>query len=173
MGLYCMENLHYCIHECCHCSIMGHPSVRSLVAIKGGWEAFARSTNILTLWLVFGVLALTLLKFVESFPAKDARRELASDKRSPCYLILPLPRSHWIHSRHHVLASSNEASSLWTGCRYVCRSFGVTCFWVPKNWHLWYGDLILSQHIQGEGEILRKMLQEDLRGDYCNLPPNS
>jgi len=42
---------------------MGCPPVRSLVAIKGGKEAFARSTSILKLWLVFGVLALALLKF--------------------------------------------------------------------------------------------------------------
>ena len=53
MGRYRMENLHYCIlecvHECvyefCHCSITGCPPVVSLVAIKGGREALARSTN--------------------------------------------------------------------------------------------------------------------------------
>ena len=47
VGRYCMENLHYCIlecvRECCHCSATGCPPVRSLVAIKGGREAFARS----------------------------------------------------------------------------------------------------------------------------------
>ena len=51
VGRYCMENLHYCtlecVHECCHCSITGCPPVVSLVAIKGGGEAFARSTNVL------------------------------------------------------------------------------------------------------------------------------
>ena len=50
VGFYCMENLHYCILECvresCHCSVTGCPPVRSLVAIKGGREAFARSTNV-------------------------------------------------------------------------------------------------------------------------------
>ena len=45
MGLYCMENLHYCIREHYHCSITGCPPIQSLVAIKGGREAFARSTN--------------------------------------------------------------------------------------------------------------------------------
>ena len=72
MGRYHMENLHYCILECvheyvcecCHCSITGCPLVRSLVAIKGGWEVFGRSTSILKLLLAFGVLALALLKFV-------------------------------------------------------------------------------------------------------------
>ena len=48
MGLYCVENLHYCIlecvRECCNCSVTGCPPVVSLVAIKGGREAFARST---------------------------------------------------------------------------------------------------------------------------------
>ena len=48
MGHYCMENLHYCllecVHECCNCSITGCPPVVSLVAIKGGREALARST---------------------------------------------------------------------------------------------------------------------------------
>ena len=34
MGLYCIENLHYCICECCHCNFTCHPPVRSLVAIK-------------------------------------------------------------------------------------------------------------------------------------------
>ena len=58
VGLYCMENLHYCIRECYHCSITGCPPIQSLVAIKGGREAFARSTSILKLWLAFGVLAL-------------------------------------------------------------------------------------------------------------------
>ena len=57
------------------------------MAIKGGREAFARSTGILKLWLAFGV-ALALLKFVLSFPAKDARRELVSDTRSLCCLLL-------------------------------------------------------------------------------------
>ena len=50
MGCYCIENLHYCIleciRECCHCSVTGCPPVMSLVAIKGGREAFARSTNV-------------------------------------------------------------------------------------------------------------------------------
>ena len=76
VGFYCMENLHYCIlecvhecvhecvRECCYCSVTGCPLERSLVAIKGGREAFARSTSILKLWLAFGVLALALLKFV-------------------------------------------------------------------------------------------------------------
>ena len=68
MGHYCMENLYYyileCVRECCNCSITGCPLVVFLVAIKGGREAFARSTSILKLWLVFGVLALALLKFV-------------------------------------------------------------------------------------------------------------
>ena len=36
MGLYYMENLHYFIRECCHCSFTGCPLVRPLVAIKGG-----------------------------------------------------------------------------------------------------------------------------------------
>ena len=53
VGCYCIENLHYCIlecvhecvHECCYCSVTGCPPVRSLVAIKGGRETFARSTN--------------------------------------------------------------------------------------------------------------------------------
>ena len=35
MGLYCLENLHYFIRECCHCSFTGCPLVRPLVAIKG------------------------------------------------------------------------------------------------------------------------------------------
>ena len=30
---------------------------------------------------------------------------------------------------------------------------GFPIFWVPKNCHLWWGDLILLQRIQGEGEI--------------------
>ena len=55
VGRYCMENLHYCIlecvheyvRECYHCSITGCPLVVSLVAIKGGGEAFARSSNVL------------------------------------------------------------------------------------------------------------------------------
>ena len=52
MGCYCMErDLHYCIlkcvRECCNCSVTGCPPVTSLVAIKGGREAFARNTNIL------------------------------------------------------------------------------------------------------------------------------
>ena len=51
VGLYCMENLYYCVlecvRECCHCSVTGYPPVESLVAIKGGGEAIARSTNIL------------------------------------------------------------------------------------------------------------------------------
>ena len=46
-------------------------------------------------WLILGVLALALLKFVYSFPAKDARRELASDfmslrlpmRQVPCGLV--------------------------------------------------------------------------------------
>ena len=49
VGFYYMENLHYstleciheCIRECYHCSVTGCPPVRSLVAIKGGREAFA------------------------------------------------------------------------------------------------------------------------------------
>ena len=48
VGCYCMENLHYCLLECvreyCNCSVRGCPPVVSLVAIKGGREAFARST---------------------------------------------------------------------------------------------------------------------------------
>ena len=87
---------------------MDCPLVRSLAAIKGGGEAFARSTNIQKLWLAFGVLALALLKFVLYFPAKDARRELASDKKSPCYLILQPCFSQRIYARNHVLAYSNE-----------------------------------------------------------------
>ena len=54
MGYYYMEILHYCILECVHeCvreyflySVTGCPLVTSLVAIKGGREAFARSTNV-------------------------------------------------------------------------------------------------------------------------------
>ena len=50
MGCYYIENLHYCtlecVHECCHSSVTGCPPVRSLAAIKGGREAFARSTNV-------------------------------------------------------------------------------------------------------------------------------
>ena len=50
VGLYCMEDLHYyileCVRGCCHCNIMSCPLVWSLVAIKGGREAFARSTNV-------------------------------------------------------------------------------------------------------------------------------
>src|SRR6185437_6058816 len=42
-------------------------------------------------------------------PSKNARRELASDKKSPCYLILHPQCSHRIHFGHHVLASSNDA----------------------------------------------------------------
>ena len=49
VGRYCMENLHYFIleyvHECYNCSVTGCPPIQSLVAIKGGREAFARSTN--------------------------------------------------------------------------------------------------------------------------------
>ena len=61
VGHYCLENLHYCvfdctreslyeyyhecIRECVHCRVTGSPSVSPLVAIKGGGEAFARSTN--------------------------------------------------------------------------------------------------------------------------------
>ena len=55
VGHYRMENLHYCTLECvrecvreyCHCSVTDCPLVVSLVAIKGGGEAFARSTNVL------------------------------------------------------------------------------------------------------------------------------
>ena len=50
VGCYYMENLHYCVlecvHKCCNCSITGYPPAKSLVAIKGGREAFARSTNV-------------------------------------------------------------------------------------------------------------------------------
>ena len=35
MGLYCMQNLHYCTHECFYYSITGCPPKVSLVAIKG------------------------------------------------------------------------------------------------------------------------------------------
>ena len=59
MGRYCLENycvldctcesLHEyyyeCIHECVHCRITGSPLVSPFVAIKGGGEAFARSTS--------------------------------------------------------------------------------------------------------------------------------
>ena len=48
VGFYYMENMHYyvleCVRECYHCSVTGCPPVTSLVAIKGGGEAFARST---------------------------------------------------------------------------------------------------------------------------------
>ena len=63
VGRYCLENLHYCvfdctreslheychecIRECVHCRVTGSPLVSPLVAIKGGGEAIARSTNIL------------------------------------------------------------------------------------------------------------------------------
>ena len=54
VGCYYMDNLHYCtlecvhecVRECCHCSVTGCPPVRSLVAIKGGREAFDRSNNV-------------------------------------------------------------------------------------------------------------------------------
>ena len=54
VGFYYMENLHYCILECIHecvreCflySVTGCPLVTSLVAIKSGGYAFARSTNV-------------------------------------------------------------------------------------------------------------------------------
>ena len=48
-------------------------------------------------WLILGVLALALLKFVYSFPAKDARRELVSDIMS---LHLPMRQfwSRWVES---------------------------------------------------------------------------
>ena len=49
VGRYCMENLHYCVlecvRECCNCSVTSCSPVKSLVAIKGGREAFARNTN--------------------------------------------------------------------------------------------------------------------------------
>ena len=68
VGCYYMENLHYCILECirgcCHCSITSYPLVRSLVAIKGGREVLARSTNVYQPWLILGVLVLALQKFV-------------------------------------------------------------------------------------------------------------
>ena len=72
-----------------------------------------------------------------SFQQKMLEENLRVTKKSPCYLILPLPCSHWIHSRHHVLASSNEAGSLWTGWVLLCHIPGIACFWVPKIWHLW------------------------------------
>ena len=68
---------------------------------------------------------------------QPVQRELASDKRSPCYHILQPCFSWRIHAGHHVLASSNEAGSLWTGWVLLCHILGVACFWVPKNWHLW------------------------------------
>ena len=65
---YCMENLHYCVlecvRECCNYSITSCPPVVSLVAIKGGREVLARSTNVYQPLFILGVLALTLLKFV-------------------------------------------------------------------------------------------------------------
>ena len=68
VDFYYIENLHYCVlecvRECCHCSVTGCPPVKSLVAIKGEWEAVARSTVVQKLWLAFGVLALALLRFV-------------------------------------------------------------------------------------------------------------
>jgi hypothetical protein len=31
----------------------------------------------------------------------------------------------------------------------LCHALGIYKMEVPKNWHLWWGDLILSQRIQG------------------------
>ena len=39
---------------------------------------------------------------------------------------------------------------------------GFPIFWVPKNCHLWWGDLILLQRIQGEGEIPLQDATRDL-----------
>ena len=39
---------------------------------------------------------------------------------------------------------------------------GFPIFWVPKNCHLWWGDLILLQSIQGEGEIHLQDATRDL-----------
>ena len=68
VGHYRMENLHYCVlecvRECCNYSIMGCPPAVSLVAIKGGREVLARSTNVYQPWLILGVLGLALLMFV-------------------------------------------------------------------------------------------------------------
>ena len=62
VGCYYLENLYYCIfdytreslleycHECIrkcvHCRVTGSPLVSPLVAIKGGGEAFTRSTKV-------------------------------------------------------------------------------------------------------------------------------
>ena len=103
VGRYCLENLHYCIfdcirechheclRECCHeffhLQSHGFSFSKPPCGYKRWGEAFAKSTKVQQPWLILGVLALALLKFVQSIPAKDTRRELVSDKKS----LLPHP----------------------------------------------------------------------------------
>ena len=43
MGLYYVENLYYCVRECCHCSITGRPPVEAYAAIKGEREVLPKA----------------------------------------------------------------------------------------------------------------------------------
>ena len=60
------------------------------------------------------------------------QRELASDKRSPCYLILQPYFSQRIHTGYHVLAYFNEGGSLSMGCILLCHTLGVPRLWVQE-----------------------------------------
>ena len=78
VGHYCLENYcvldctceslheycHECILECVHCRVTGSPSVCPLAAIKGGEKPLPEPPIVQQPWLILGVLALALLKFV-------------------------------------------------------------------------------------------------------------
>ena len=63
--------------------ITGCPPERSLAAIKGGWEAFARSTSILKLWLAFGFLLSLSWNLCSPFQQKMLEENLWVTKEVP------------------------------------------------------------------------------------------
>ena len=166
-----MENLHYCVHECCYYSITGCPPVRSLAAIKGGWEALAEALAFRSYGLHF--LLSPSWSWCSPFQQKMLEENLRVTRK--------VPATSSCHS-HALIGSILDIMSLYLPMRQVLcglvesccvTSLGLPISVCPRT-DISGGEAWSCHKVFREKEkFLCKMLQEDLRGDYCNLPPYS